>query len=289
MARILHYAAGHQYTTIHLSFQLAEKKIFQNLEKFLQWFCANISYSLGLPNQLEDYWDEFLGSKVNCKAYFEQYLLAEIERPVVLGLDEVDLVFSYPEIAEDFLSLLRAWHEEAKRRDVWKKLRLVVVHSTEVYLPMDINQSPFNVGLPIDLPEFDREQVGVLAGKYGLNWENERVEKLMKLVGGHPYLVRLALYHIANKDITLEELIKNGAGENNLYSDHLKRHLWNLEKYPSLLEGIKQISISDTPVRLSSEQAFKLDSMGLIKFQGNEVIFRCQLYQRFFKKISEKI
>jgi hypothetical protein len=86
-------------------------------------------------------------------------LLPEIETPLVLGLDEVDEVFRYPAIADDFFGLLRAWYEEASYgsgdSELWERLRLIVVHSTEVYLPLDVNQSPFNVGLPIELPEFN--------------------------------------------------------------------------------------------------------------------------------------
>lgn len=54
---------------------------------------------LGLPNHLSEYWDDIFGSKINCKAYFEQYILAKITRPLALGLDEVNRVFSYPDIA----------------------------------------------------------------------------------------------------------------------------------------------------------------------------------------------
>jgi len=111
----------------------------------------------------------------------------------------VDRVFQYPTIADDFLGLLRAWYEEAGYGDseLWAKLRLVVVHSTEVYIPLNVNQSPFNVGLPIELSEFSAEQVADLARRHGLNWQINMVERLMNIVGGHPYLVRVALYHIA--------------------------------------------------------------------------------------------
>jgi hypothetical protein len=98
----------------------------------------------------------------------KDYLLPSINSPLTLCLDEVDTVFNHPDIASDFFGLLRAWHEAAKNSDLWKKLRLVVVHSTEVYIPMNINQSPFNVGLPIELPEFNAGQVQDLAARHGL-------------------------------------------------------------------------------------------------------------------------
>ena len=114
-----------------------------------------------------------------CKAYFEEYLLPTINKPLTLGLDEVDKIFEYPEIYRDFFGLLRALHEEGKRREIWKRLQLIIVHSTEVYVPLDINQSPFNVGLSIELPEFNRQQILDLAQRHQLNWNDTEVDKLM--------------------------------------------------------------------------------------------------------------
>jgi hypothetical protein len=283
MARILHRASALGYETVPLSFQLADSKVFTDLDQFLKWFCAIVSLELQLPDRLADHWNEIFGSKVNCKSYFERYLLANVTTPLALGLDEVDRVFEYPELAADFFGLLRAWHEEAKNREIWRKLRLVVVHSTEVYVPMQINQSPFNVGLPIDLPEFNSEQVQELAQRHGLAWEATEVEQLMAMVGGHPYLVRLALYHIARKEITLTELLATAPTDAGLYNDHLRRHLWNLEQHPQLAAALKKVVITDNPVQLESMQGFKLHSMGLVHLQGNEVTPRCDLYRQYFR------
>ena len=283
MARILHHGARQGYCTVPLTFQLVDKGVFANLDKFLKWFCAYVGRELHLPNQLDDYWDEIFGSKVNCKDYFEKYILPQIDSPLILGLDELDRVFQYPDIAEDFLGLLRAWHEESKRRDIWKKLRLIVVHSTEVYIPMNINQSPFNVGLPVDLPEFNSQQIQDLAARHNLNWSDAEVEKLTAIVGGHPYLVRVALYHISRSDLTLDELKETAIADAGIYSDHLRRQLWNLEEYPELAQGMREIVAADSPVQLKAMQAFKLDSLGLVRLQGNECVPRCELYRQYFR------
>ncbi|MEG3989789.1 AAA-like domain-containing protein [Microcoleus sp. S28C3] len=283
MARILHHGARQGYCTVPLTFQLVDKGVFANLDKFLKWFCAYVGRELHLANQLDDYWDEIFGSKVNCKDYFEKYILPQIDSPLILGLDEIDRVFQYPDIAEDFLGLLRAWHEESKRRDIWKKLRLIVVHSTEVYIPMNINQSPFNVGLPVDLPEFNSQQIQDLAARHNLNWSEAEVEELMSIVGGHPYLVRVALYHISRSDLTLDELKETAIADAGIYSDHLRRQLWNLEEYPELAQGMREIAAADSPVPLKAMQAFKLDSLGLVKLQGNECVPRCELYRQYFR------
>jgi serine/threonine-protein kinase len=232
---------------------------------------------------LADYWNGIFGSKVSCRSYFERYLLANTTEPLVLGLDEVDRVLQYPELTADFFGLLRAWHEEAKNREIWRKLRLVVVHSTEVYVPMDINQSPFNVGLPIELPEFKSEQVQDLAQRHGLAWGTPEIKQLMTMVGGHPYLVRLALYHIARQEITLAQLLETAPTDAGLYNDHLRRHLWNLSQHPELAAGLYKVVSVDSPVQLEPIQAFKLHSMGLVYLQGNEVTPRCNLYREYFR------
>ncbi|MEG4288067.1 AAA-like domain-containing protein [Microcoleus sp. C2C3] len=285
MARILHHAEQQGSRTVALSFQLANRKIFANSDTFLQWFCASIGQELGMLEQLPKCWQlaDLIGSNQCCKAYFEQYLLSESSRPLTLGLDESDRLFESPEIADDFFGLLRALHEEAKRRDIWKKFRLVVVHSTEVYIPLDVNKSPFNVGLPIELPEFNSQQVQELAARHGLKWSATEVAKLMALVGGHPYLVRLAMYRIARQDVTLNQLLNSATTEAGIYSDHLRRHLWNLEKYPELIEAMREVSSVSKPVRLRSELAFKLNSMGLVKLEGNYGSARCNLYQEYFR------
>ncbi|HAT14315.1 MAG TPA: molecular chaperone Tir [Microcoleaceae bacterium UBA11344] len=285
MARILHHAEQQGSRTVALSFQLANRRIFANSDTFLQWFCASVGQELGMLEQLPKCWElaDLIGSNQCCKAYFEQYLLSESSRPLTLGLDESDRLFESPEIADDFFGLLRALHEEAKRRDIWKKFRLIVVHSTEVYIPLDVNKSPFNVGLPIELPEFNEQQVQDLAKRHGLNWIANEVAELMALVGGHPYLVRLGIYHISRQDVTLNQLVKSPATEAGIYSDHLRRHLWNLEKYSELMDAMREVVSGSQPVRLRSELGFKLNSMGLVKFNGNNCIPRCRLYEEYFR------
>ncbi|MGB3558144.1 MAG: AAA-like domain-containing protein [Geitlerinemataceae cyanobacterium] len=282
MARLLAHAEQQGYYPVSLSFQLADTQLFSDLDRFLRWFCASIGRRLKLPNRLAQYWDDIFGSKDNCTAYFEEYLLPQLDSPLVLGLDEVDCVFQYPAIAADFFALLRAWHEDAKNREIWQKLHLVVVHSTEVYLPMDVNQSPFNVGLPVELPEFSSEQVEELVQLHGLNWTSSQVSQLVKMVGGHPYLIRLALYHLAEGDFSLAELLNTAPMESSLYGDHLRRHWWNLQQYPELLEAIERATETSEPLRLEAILGFKLYSMGLVHLRCNTVTLSCQLYRQYF-------
>ncbi|MBD2353503.1 AAA-like domain-containing protein [Tolypothrix sp. FACHB-123] len=282
MTRILHHAQQHGYQTASLNFQTADAEFLNSLDLFLQWFCASITNELNLPDRLADYWQGILGSKNKCTNYFQRYLLPEIKNPIALGLDEVDEVFKHPTIAADFFGLLRAWHERSKNEALWKNLRLVIAHSKEVYIPLNINQSPFNVGLPIELPDLNHSQVQDLVKRHGINWADSQIEELRQLVDGHPYLVRVALYEIARGRITLNRLQQIAATEEGPYSDHLRRHWLNLQVDTELLDAIKQVVTANSPVDVGAEAAFKLRSMGLVKFQGNDVIPLCDLYRQYF-------
>ncbi|HBB34714.1 MAG TPA: serine/threonine protein kinase [Cyanobacteria bacterium UBA8803] len=287
MARILHQATQEEYRTITLSFQLASRNVFTNLDRFLEWFCATVGKSLGLPNQLADYWDDILGSKYSSTDYFEQYLLAQIDSPVVLGLDDTDIVFQYPEIASDFCCLLKTWYEKAKYGNdlsgIWKKLRLLVVNATEFYISVNLNPSLCNVGLSLDLPEFTQEQVHDLVRRYGLLWQTHQVEQLMFLVGGYPYLLRKTLYHIEYGDVTLEQLLAKSEAQGQVYGEHLRWHLSNLQQYPELLTALTQVASSPMPVELNRMQALKLGSMGLVHPLGDRVVVpSCDLYRQYF-------
>jgi len=83
--------------------------------------------------------------------------------------------------------------------------------------------------------------------------------------------------------VTLNQLLKSATTEAGIYSDHLRRHLWNLEKYPELIEAMREVSSVSKSVRLRLEVAFKLNSMGLVKQEGNYCSARCNLYEEYFR------
>lgn len=286
ITRVLAQMKNEGYRTVNLSFKLADTTLhFANLDKFLRWFCTNVSRELKLPSQVEDYWEEEdAGSKVNCTTYFEEYLLPEADSPLVLCLDDADLVFPHRAIYEDFFALLRLWHERANSRPSWKKLRLVVVYSTEAFIPLNINQSPFNVGVPIELPEFRPEEVLNLAKQHGLDWNAAQVQQLMKLVGGHPALLQQAFSYLKScQDITIEQFLAIAPTEAGIYGNHLRQHLSELREELELAVAFKKVVTAPSIVQLDPIQTYKLHRLGLVQLQGNQVKPRCNLYSLYFR------
>lgn len=283
MARLLNHAQNQGCRSVVVNFELTDNEVFADLNRFLRRFCAMVADDLQLPMQLNQYWDEELGSKNNCSNYFARYLLPQLGQPLVLGLDAVDRIFQHEKIADDFFGLLRAWHEKSKQIEIWKNLRLVISHGTEVYIPLDIHQSPFNVGLDAKLPELNGEQVQELARKHGFQLTASEIEKLMEMVGGHPHLLRVAFYKMVREKMSLKQILEDAPKDTGIYADYLRLHLWNLEKYPELAQAFRTVLKSEQPLELKSKLAFDLNSMGLVYLQGNQVEIQKNLYREYFR------
>ncbi len=285
--RMIDDAKNQNFYTAVVDMNQADDEVCGNLDKFLRWFCLNISRQLQIPPLLDEYWDEDIGSKISCTLYFQGYILEKISAPILLAINETNRLFEYPHLARDFFPLLRSWHEEAKQIVAWQKLRLLVVYSTEIYIPLNINQSPFNVGIPIHLPPFNVEQIQDLAQRHHLHWQGKQeAEQLINTVGGHPYLVRLALYHLVqNPKLSLEQLFKTAATSTGIYANHL-REIWEvIKKKTHLCNLLKTLVQTQDDVRLDMIAAYQLEGMGLIKVSGYKAQLSCELYRSFFQEI----
>jgi hypothetical protein len=289
LENLLSYAREQGYHTVKLDLQQAENSILDNLKTFLQWVCVDVSDSLDIEPKVNETWQDMYGVNKNCTRYFQKHLLSVSESPLVFAIDNFERLFQYPDIFSQFCLLLRGWYESAKGGDkvanIWKKLRLVVVHSTEVYPALDSNHSPFNVGIPIDLPEFNQQQVKAFATGYELEQQlGQNLIKLMELIGGHPYLLQQAFVNLKSQQVNLEQLFTLAPTEEGIFSDYLRQLLWHLQHNPQLEVGYKKVVSANAPVRLDAEVAFKLHSLGLLKLSGNDCVPSCDLYRHYFSE-----
>ena len=282
ISRIFDHVKQKGYRTV--SINLWSQENLTDLKTFLQRFCAILSLELGLEDQIDQSWSSRFGSQDNCTNYLKKYILPAIDSPLVLGLDNIDEIFPYSEITQQFSALLRAWHEKAKTEDIWQNLRLVIAHSQEVDISIDINQSPFNVGLSVKICEFNSMQIKELVGKYGLNFSDSEITQLRDMINGHPYLLTTVLDKISKGNLTLSNFLEVAPTNQSPYGKFLNFYLSELEKDTLLKAAMQQVINSDVPIKIDSTQALKLRSLGLIEFKGNEVQCLCNLYRLYFQE-----
>ncbi|NET10778.1 MAG: hypothetical protein F6K16_40040, partial [Symploca sp. SIO2B6] len=148
--------------------------------------------------------------------------------------------------------------------------------------------SPFNVGVPIELTELEQPLCLELATRYRpfLATEvdlEEAFGQIHGLIGGHPYLLNMAFYHLAKGNVNVETLLQDAPTQMGIYKEHLRTHLVTVQQTPGLADALTTIVRANSPVHVNVLTAYRLYSLGLIKFVGNDVCPRCELYRQYFR------
>ena len=283
LMRVIEEAEKEGKRVVFLDFQLFEQPILRKAGAFYREFCAQFGDELDLPNQTDQYWSKGRGDVTTCTDYVGSHLLTQSPEPVLLAIDEVENLIE-SDFRNDFFTMLRGWHNFRARRAVWRKLDMVFVTSTEPYqLIENLNVSPFNVGEPIELGDFDQSQVAELNRRHGQPFQpNTDLPLLYDLLNGHPYLTRRALYLVAKKQQSVATLLIQASEASGPFSDHLRHHLFRVQGDQSQMDGLHQVLKSRA---CPDEKLFyRLYAAGLVKRQGREVVFRCRLYQEYFAR-----
>lgn len=221
-----------------------------------------------------------------CLKYFE-HLQKNIAKPFVLAINKLDRLLDYPQIASEFFTLLRSMNENSNRPGHWQNFRLILAHSTpkiEQFMPIDPNQSPFNVGYSIEIPEFSSSEIAELATNKGLTLTESDIAQIGRSIGGIPCLVQLTLDRLqAQGTALLSRLVKISTTIDPIYQEHLAElSLWLHQKELDSL--MQQVATNPTfTTELPFKQQCFLHRPGLVKFNNNRIQARCELYRRYFR------
>jgi hypothetical protein len=265
-----------------LDFQLIDKSALTDAEIFFKQFCYWITDALEMDDKVNEYWDNPLGHVQRCTRYISKHILNSVDCPLVLAMDEVDSIFE-TNFRSDFFGMLRSWHNSRAFMPIWKKLDLALVTSTEPYqLIENLNQSPFNVGVVVELSDFTSDEVADLNRRHDSPLGSEEIIQLMELIGGHPYLVRSTLYLLAKNRIAFQTLKSRATDDRGPFGDHLRYHLFRLHGKEDLIEGLRGVLFRN---ECNDDLIFfRLRGAGLVRREGTKVLPRCQLYADYFKE-----
>lgn len=93
----------------------------------------------------------------------------------------------------------------------------------------------------------------------------------------------MTLYQLKKKRLSLDMLLQQSLSEIGFYQNHLRRHLFNLKKYPNLSTAYSKVVHSAESVQLDSQTIFKLASMGLIEIHQDRALPKCELFRQYFR------
>jgi hypothetical protein len=282
LIRGIHHARQQGHQDIFIDFQEFGDDDLTSLEVFLYKLAEFICVELDLDDAaLEDVWRKSQSAPLKMRRFMENHVLSAVDEPLILAIDEADYLLQ-TDFYKDFFGVLRSWHNRRANREIWEKLNIVLIISTEPYLLIDdIHQSPFNVGLELNLSDFDTSQVHELTHKHGLPIAENDLLYLMDLLNGHPFLTRRALYLLATERLNWSQLIRTATADNGPFGDHLRHQYWIIRDKPNLKEAL--IEIIQTGHCSDDIMLFRLLRAGLVKGSGTVHTCRCGLYHDYFK------
>ncbi|MGF1704050.1 AAA-like domain-containing protein [Photobacterium makurazakiensis] len=282
MLRVMDQAESNGFKVVNIDFLKADRLILSDLDKLLRWICYQVDCQQSLNSDIDALWNDLIGSKLSASNYLQDVALQQSEVPVLLVINELNVLYDHEEVAKDFLPLLRSWNEESRHNESMQKLRQLLIYSTEAYVKLDINLSPFNIGLPIELDCFNGDQLERLAHAYGFNWRNDGnvkspISLLLTTVGGHPYLTQLALYDLASRQGLVESpynelkaLLKCSTELGGLYEPFLQQLITDVKSNSDAVAGMQKITLGQLS-DLSLIERHQLERLGIVSVQNGQV------------------
>jgi DNA-binding SARP family transcriptional activator len=258
----------------------------ESAEALLLAFAQSIAEGLELDVAVAEVWQPRRGPNPSFRRFLRREILEHLEAPLVWVLDGIDRLFGLPWSGELF-GLFRSWHNERALdpSGPWSRLTLAIAYATEAHLFIpDLNKSPFNVGTRLALDDFTPEQVADLNRRCGTPLASERERtRFYRLVGGHPWLVRVGLDALAGEGLGLETLESIADREDGVFGDHLQRMRAPLARDPELCDVLRGV-LAGRPCP-TPRSFYRLRSAGLIAGSAPESARpRCELYARYFRR-----
>lgn len=269
---------------IYLDFQLMDESSQEDLASFLRVLSELIAEQLDLDREVAaGYWSAARNPAQTFNRFMQREVLPRSDQDILLAIDEADLLLD-ADYKKHFFALLRAWDSRRAFDANWRKLSLVMVISTHPYLLIDdVNLSPFNVGLTIQLKDFSPEQVTDLNQRHGSPLKPNQIAGLMALVGGHPYLVRQAYYTLVSEGLSLANLQLVASFPEGPFGKHLVFYEHSLKKNPAMLVAFQQVLRGQKTTDESLLE--RLSAVGLIQRQEGKWKARCGLYEEYFLRL----
>jgi hypothetical protein len=283
LARLYQHARDASHSVLYIDFQRIDEGQLASLDTLLRHIADLITLKQKPGQGPEPYWKLPLGPNTKLTQFLEQEVLPGLAKPIVLLMDEVDRLFSYG-YRSDFFGLLRSWHNSRAIDEIWERMNLVLAFSTEANLLIDDhNQSPFNVGYRFEARDFTAAEVTAENARHGSPVRANEMGDFERLLQGHPFLVRSALYEIVSRKWDFATLLSSAHHDDGPFGDHLRRYLLMLTARPELRTAMKDVIRQG---QCDTDSAFyRLRSMGLIVGHSRlQAKARCGLYSRYLQE-----
>lgn len=270
------------------------------------WYVSiltQLSHQLQIQTRVQDWWQNksLLSAPQRFSEFLYDVVLRRVSGNIVLFIDEIDVMLRL-DFRDDFFTAIRALYNARAKDALYGRLTFVLLGvATPIDLVRDPRRTPFNIGKPIELGEFNPRNVMPLLKGLEDRYPRQGA-KLLRYIfdwtNGHPYLTQRVCLAIvkASKDIEWGEAHVEQIVTNCFLGEHAARDA-NLtfvrNSIASVLEDERQEMLAiyravydGQPVAddESSLAQNHLELFGLVRVESAKLRIRNEIYRRVFDK-----
>jgi len=272
-------------------FELTAIGINVTVEQWYEGLMLKIGEQLDLADELDDFWydNEQLGPLQRLMQALRQIVLPQIQQPMVICFDEIDVVRSLPFSTDEFFAAIRECYNARTQEPNLQRLTFCLIGvATPSDLIAEPRITPFNIGKRIDLADFSE----IEAAKFGQGLRDDKLlKRILYWTNGHPYLTQKLCQLMVDDEMVVDKLCeevffssRSRDAENNL--QHVRTQVLDKDKDTAALLDLyrqvrsrKKIRDDDTNSLINT-----LRLSGLVRIWENYLEVRNRIYFRVFDK-----
>jgi len=266
-------------------------------------FIDELAHRLDLQVNVQDWWERRPRLSTLTQRFLQflgEVVLEEILDNIVIFVDEIDMTLGL-DFTDDFFAAIRAVYNDRAQYPAYRRLTFVLSGvATPDELIQDQMRTPFNIGQPISLHDFTKEE----CGPFRLELESRipdqgraYFDQVYEWTGGHPYLIQKLCAAVLEQEASKSEngdpglvdrlvrelfLAPEARGEDNIQfvqkmvtGDIHAQEM--LRRYSQVLEGKRAVQDDEQSPAIN-----RLKLYGLVVAKDGRLEVRNKLYAQAF-------
>ncbi|MGF1488171.1 MAG: AAA-like domain-containing protein, partial [Prochloraceae cyanobacterium] len=137
--------------------------------------------------------------------FLNEIVLKQINKKIIIFIDEIDVILEVPRASDSFFAFIRSLYNQRGNKPEYKRLTFCLLgRTTPSNLIENKENTPFNIGVPIPLAGFIKDEIKQSSLTKGIENKcsnlDRVIDEVLKWTGGQPFLTQKVLNFI-NKDL----------------------------------------------------------------------------------------
>lgn len=269
-----------------------------NVERLYLALVSRLKRQLELEADAESWWREraSLEPAQRFTAFLGEVLLAEVQEPLVIFVDELDAARD-PEFCASFFTAVQAAHDARSSEAAYERLTFVLLGAAALAdLGKGAKGSPLDFARQIELGDFSRKESQVLRDGLQAACGGEVgpvFERIFYWTNGHPYLTQKLCLNVARMwdlywneervDGLVDRLFHSAGARQEPHLQRVEERIWTSSRRRALLGLYRQVydgrRVADNA--LAAEQNW-LKLSGLVRSEHALLKVRNEVYRLVF-------